>query len=419
MGLSVISSLPNGISSAASTPINRLAEGLPGEFAALLSGARPDSTETLSQLIQTTPNQARLEKYPRLAAEDIPAETINLIDPSMLTALAGKEALGQANIPARGTVGLQAAADTLHDAVMSEVKTLSAGSSILAAEILTPQSSEQPSITPLEGQIGQIMNVPALQPEIAARGSVVGSTGTESIEKHTPALLNTFGTNLERSEARLVQPTRTDDLGTFEKLLPGGPRTTPSGTPGNETAKFAGEIKALETPSPTQTTNPLANPLSKPSQADSSINQASIHTHLREGSWPQQFGEKVVWLAKNDQQSARININPPELGPVQITLSLNGDQAKVAFSSPHVEVRQAIENAMPQLKEMLSSAGINLGQSDVGANLSQQTPDHPYQTANGKHLADENAILPANDKALNTSSSSILLRGRGLVDLFA
>jgi flagellar hook-length control protein FliK len=147
--------------------------------------------------------------------------------------------------------------------------------------------------------------------------------------------------------------------------------------------------------------------------------QTNIDTPLHTSAWPQQFSEKVVWLAKNDLQSAQININPPQLGPIQITVNLSGDQATLAFASPHAEVRQAIENALPQLKEMLSTAGINLGQSNVGANLSQQNPDNPFQAANGNRSVNENAILPANDIAASMVSSQVVHRGRGLVDLFA
>jgi hypothetical protein len=75
--------------------------------------------------------------------------------------------------------------------------------------------------------------------------------------------------------------------------------------------------------------------------------QTRISTPLHAEAWPQQFGEKVVWMAKNDQQTAQININPPQLGPVQITLSLSGDQATAVFASPHAEVRQAIESSLP------------------------------------------------------------------------
>jgi flagellar hook-length control protein FliK len=136
-------------------------------------------------------------------------------------------------------------------------------------------------------------------------------------------------------------------------------------------------------------------------------------------TWPQQFSEKIVWMAKNDQQTAQINITPPQLGPVQITLSLNGDSANVLFASPHAEVRQVIENSLPQLREMLASAGISLGESNVGANLAQQNQNNPFMMANKNQSTLENAILPANGAVPTASSGQVPKAGRGLVDLFA
>lgn len=194
----------------------------------------------------------------------------------------------------------------------------------------------------------------------------------------------------------------------FNRLLP------------NEAANIAADVAPLEA-SPTTLPNPTGGLTSgRPLQdAASTSPPPGIAAHLNESAWPKQFGDKVVWMAKNDQQSAQININPPQLGPIQITLNLSGDQATLAFASPHAEVRQAIESALPQLKEMLSSAGINLGQSNVGANLSQQNQEHVFQGANGNRSANENAILPANEKAASIAGSAVIHRGRGMVDLFA
>lgn len=147
--------------------------------------------------------------------------------------------------------------------------------------------------------------------------------------------------------------------------------------------------------------------------------QPTISAPLNTPTWPAQFGEKIVWMAKSDQQSAQININPPQLGPIQITLNLNGDQANAVFASPNAEVRQAIETALPQLKEMLSFAGISLGDTSVGANLSQQSQQPPPQSANKAQLTDENAILPASANTASSVNTQIIHRGRGLVDLFA
>lgn len=145
----------------------------------------------------------------------------------------------------------------------------------------------------------------------------------------------------------------------------------------------------------------------------------TIETPLHTNDWSRSFGEKIVWLAKSDQQTAQININPPQLGPVQITLHMNGDQASAIFASPHAEVRQAIENSLPQLKEMLAGAGINLGQADVGANMAQQNREAPFQAANGNRSTGENAILPGIGNTADSTISTPVQRGRGLVDLFA
>jgi flagellar hook-length control protein FliK len=57
---------------------------------------------------------------------------------------------------------------------------------------------------------------------------------------------------------------------------------------------------------------------------------------------------------------------------VQVVLNVNNDQATVAFSSATPEVREALENAMPRLREMLSDAGVTLGQASVNANMPDQ-----------------------------------------------
>lgn len=147
--------------------------------------------------------------------------------------------------------------------------------------------------------------------------------------------------------------------------------------------------------------------------------RSEIATPLHAANWAGDFGEKVVWLAKSDQQSAQLNINPPQLGPVQITLQLNGDQATAVFASPHAEVRQAIEDSLPQLREMLAGAGINLGQADIGANLARQNAEAQFQAAAENRSSGENAILPAVGGTGEAAAGQPIQRGRGLVDLFA
>ena len=421
MSLSVNSSLPKGPSLLAASQNTSLTESQPSEFSALLSGEML-GLNGLDKNIKLTPEEL-LGKFASLLPEErldaggliaeISAKPLNKSVHEKNTKLTPEELLGKfASLLPREGLGT------------GEVIAETSGKPLNANRLekdtkLSPEDLQDQNTSMVDpSMLAPLAVMPPLQPEIQLSGKIGLQAGTEKLEKRTSEFMAVI-TGDENGFDRLEQRKSSEGLGGFERLVSSAQRTLESPSTGNETAIFAAEGNPGETSNASLASLASGNLAIKQSREGLSTDQPGIHTHLRESSWSQQFGEKIVWLAKNDQQSAQININPPELGPVQITLNLSGDQAKVTFASPHMEVRQAIENSLPQLKEMLSSAGINLGQTNVGANLAQQNPDNPYQNANGKHLADENAILPANDKALNVTTSSVLQKGRGLVDLFA
>ncbi len=63
--------------------------------------------------------------------------------------------------------------------------------------------------------------------------------------------------------------------------------------------------------------------------------------------------------------AARIHINPPELGPIEVRVNVNHDQASVQFTSQSAQVRDALEQSIPRLRDMLENAGFSLADSDV------------------------------------------------------
>lgn len=186
-----------------------------------------------------------------------------------------------------------------------------------------------------------------------------------------------------------------------------------------ETANIAAENTPPEPGTSSFATTLSALTATHAARESRATEQAHIQTPLQSPNWGNSFGDKIVWLAKNDMQSAQISINPPQLGPMQISLTLNGDQASAIFTSAHAEVRQAIESAMPHLREMLSASGITLGDASVGAQLPQQQRESQQHFANGNRSTGENAILPADSGTETLSGAVPIQRGRGLVDLFA
>lgn len=181
----------------------------------------------------------------------------------------------------------------------------------------------------------------------------------------------------------------------------------------DEPAKPAGDTLP---PLPTNT----AGPLDRTQSTARTDNPHSISTPLNDPRWSQQLGERVVWLARGDIQNAQININPAQLGPIQINISLNGDQMSANFVAAHQEVRQALEDAMPRLRDMLSGAGINLGQANVGAQTQQQQQRESFAHFGERpRSSGEDAILSPDNHTASNLLGRPVQQGKGLVDLFA
>lgn len=187
---------------------------------------------------------------------------------------------------------------------------------------------------------------------------------------------------------------------------------------GKLAAILAGETAAPEGGSPSPAASTLALAERSHPHATTLPKDAPTHisTPLHDPRWSQHLGERIAWMARGEIQSAQININPAQLGPIQISISLQGDQLSAQFVSANQEVRQVLEESLPRLREMLSNSGINLGQTNVGAQ--QQQRESPSRAPSFVPSTREDAIL-SEDSSRNSGPVQPLQRGRGLVDLFA
>ena len=165
-----------------------------------------------------------------------------------------------------------------------------------------------------------------------------------------------------------------------------------------------------------QSSAPLAANIASTSTHHS---QFKVDTPLRDPAWASDFGQKLVWMASNDKQVAQITINPPDMGPIEISLTFNKDSASALFVSPHAEVRETIEAALPRLKEMLADVGIQLGQSNVGSESFRQQAGNQQARQDSPRWRADNAILGADLPGTSPRQADIAQRGNGRVDTFA
>jgi flagellar hook-length control protein FliK len=136
-------------------------------------------------------------------------------------------------------------------------------------------------------------------------------------------------------------------------------------------------------------------------------------------AWDQAVGQKVIWLSAGGLQSATLTLNPPDLGPLQVVLSVSNDQTNVAFTAAQPEVRQALESALPKLREILSEAGIQLGNTSVGSGQAgNQSASSGDQQQSGRASRFESARAQP-EAPVPTTRIKISNSESGLVDIFA
>jgi flagellar hook-length control protein FliK len=136
-------------------------------------------------------------------------------------------------------------------------------------------------------------------------------------------------------------------------------------------------------------------------------------------AWGQALGEKIVWMAAGAQQTASLTLNPPNLGPLQVVINVNNDQATASFFAAQPEVRQALEAAMPKLREMMNESGIQLGQATVSAEQQQQQFNEAANREARRTATPYPGATGSGDTAIQSLPAQIRQSGRGLVDTFA
>ncbi|MFJ4290692.1 flagellar hook-length control protein FliK [Cupriavidus sp. NPDC089707] len=104
-----------------------------------------------------------------------------------------------------------------------------------------------------------------------------------------------------------------------------------------------------------------------PAAAAAAAARATVTPALYDSQWPQALGQQMIRLSTQGAQSAELQLNPPDLGPLKVVLNVVNDQAQAQFVSPHQAVRAAVEAALPHLRTALSENGIQLGQTSIGA----------------------------------------------------
>ncbi|MCW9024469.1 MAG: flagellar hook-length control protein FliK [Gammaproteobacteria bacterium] len=131
-------------------------------------------------------------------------------------------------------------------------------------------------------------------------------------------------------------------------------------------------------------------------------------------AWNSAMGDRVQWMINQNISQAEIRLDPPELGALEVRIQVNKDQASVMFSAPNQQVRDAIEAAVPRLREMLSDMGLSLGDVGVSQESFAQSRESNEEGGSGAGQSTTEMVegeIPVTEQPV--------VRGQGLIDAYA
>ncbi|KAI5912370.1 flagellar hook-length control protein FliK [Azoarcus sp. PA01] len=151
------------------------------------------------------------------------------------------------------------------------------------------------------------------------------------------------------------------------------------------------------------------------------VTQLPVHTPAGpQRAWAEEVGNRVVWLVGRNESKAELVLTPPQMGKLEVSIHVSGDQTVAHFVAATSAARDALEQALPRLREMMQQAGISLGETSVGTSDGQQAGQEngPGRNARGQAagVASDAAATGAPAVPISIAWSRA---GTGRVDTFA
>ncbi|AZM94252.1 flagellar hook-length control protein FliK [Vreelandella venusta] len=371
------------------------------------SGAHPatPSAASLSQAtVQTPPgNLAPSNASPATVALLASTALASAAPPDGQVALAGERAVAEAPRTATQTPA-------------------NAAASTIALLPTTGSATAPPNNT---GELAQSAVGSSLTSALAATAqqAIGASRPTASSAKALPAEAATTPVNTPTLAASLetipAQPFTTMQPG-MHALSPLNTALTPTVNTDAVASLFA-EAETVSVTSSASKGSEQVLPAALTSQSQAMPNSpatATLNTPLTSPAWPSQLGQQLIQFAqRGGEHQIKMQLHPAELGPLSITLKVTEQGTQAHFLSSHAPVRQALEQAIPQLREALAEQGISLGETSVGE---QQTPNEQAfaQQTPGKSAGNRGGES-GNDSAPSLTEVNDQSSQDGRVDLYA
>jgi flagellar hook-length control protein FliK len=248
---------------------------------------------------------------------------------------------------------------------------------------------------------GALMGAPAVS--AAASAASAGNTSSQSTD-------STAG----NSSAIALDTLLAQNLGPDPKAVGS---TSTAATAGTPSASASASSAAASVPAASASSAALAAAQLQaaahvgPQQAKSDTSM-TLSSSVGSAGWADELGTKVTWMAHQGIESASLQLSPEHLGPLQVTISVHDGQASVWFGAAQPDTRTALQQSLPQLRQLFASQGLTL--ADAG--VSREPPRGQGQQSPVRASGTVSGVAAVNLEGSTTRAS--VAGGLGLVDTY-
>jgi len=198
----------------------------------------------------------------------------------------------------------------------------------------------------------------------------------------------------------------------FSGLISEGLKDLTSASSDTRVDDFANRLAALTQAATPKTAN--AVPVNQP-------------IAMNQSGWTEEVVNRVMYLSSANLKAADIQLQPAELGRLDIRVNMVPDQqTQVTFMSAHAGVREALEGQMHRLRDSFAQQG--MGQVDVNVSdqsrgsqnqdqQAQQQAQAGRTTSSGGRVDSVDEAAPASVADVAASTTSVI--GTSAVDYYA
>ena len=91
----------------------------------------------------------------------------------------------------------------------------------------------------------------------------------------------------------------------------------------------------------------------------------ALSSPVGSSAWNDELGGRLTWMAQQGIESASLQLSPEHLGPVQVSISVHNGQASVWFGAAQADTRSALQQSLPQLRQLFAGQGLTLADAGV------------------------------------------------------